>query len=161
MRKQPVNSYSPHLPQGASLPDSTGVDVPIDLPISVHKAVGGESDFPCPGEILAAALASCLDTAIRMIANLMKMELKNLEVKVSLGADVRGTLMMNDQIPVGFQSVHVEVDIKTSSDVPDKSLAVLLNAAEKSCVILQTLRNPPKLLVSRTVNQALECPELK
>ncbi len=32
-----------------------GEGIPVDIPISVHKAVGGESDFPCPGEILAAA----------------------------------------------------------------------------------------------------------
>jgi len=47
-----------------------GEGIPLDVPVSVHKAVGGESDFPCPDELLAAALASCLDTAIRMIANL-------------------------------------------------------------------------------------------
>ena len=55
-----------------------GEGIPLDVPISVHKAVGGESDFPCPGEILAAALASCLDTAIRMIANLKEIKLSHL-----------------------------------------------------------------------------------
>lgn len=61
-----------------------GEDIPLDLPVSVHKAVGGEGDFPCPGEFLAAALASCLDTAIRMIANLKEIRLSHLEVRVSL-----------------------------------------------------------------------------
>ncbi len=71
-----------------------GEGIPIDVPISVHSAVGGESDFPCPGEILAAALASCLDTAIRMIANIKGGKLAELSVRASLGADVRGILMM-------------------------------------------------------------------
>ena len=44
-----------------------GEGIPLNIPVSVHKAVGGESDFSCPGELLAAALASCLGTGIRMI----------------------------------------------------------------------------------------------
>jgi len=47
----------------------------------------------CPGEVLAAALASCLDKAIRMIANLKDLKLSRREVHASFGADVRGTLM--------------------------------------------------------------------
>jgi hypothetical protein len=34
-----------------------------------HTAVGGESDYPVPGELLCAAVASCLDSTIRTIAN--------------------------------------------------------------------------------------------
>ncbi|WP_106744663.1 OsmC family protein [Yoonia maritima] len=90
-----------------------GEDIPLDLPVSVHRAVGGESDFPCPGEFLAAALASCLDTAIRMIANLKEIKLSHLEVQVSLGADVRGALMTGDSVPVGFQNAHMKVSLKT------------------------------------------------
>ena len=129
-----------------------GEGIPVDVPISVHKAVGGESDFPCPGEILAAALASCLDTAIRMIANLKGIDLARLEVQVSLGADVRGTLMMGKNVPVGFQSARLKVDLKTKCDLPDAQLNALLDAAERSCVILQTLRAPPTVEIERVFN---------
>ncbi|CUH62463.1 OsmC-like protein [Thalassovita gelatinovora] len=129
-----------------------GEGIPLDIPVSVHKAVGGESDFPCPGEILAAALASCLDTAIRMIANLKGIELAHLEVKVSLGADVRGTLMTGDNVPVGFQSAQIMVDIRSENGVPKAHLNALLDAAERSCVILQTLRAPPSVRIERCVD---------
>ena len=129
-----------------------GEAIPVNVPISVHKAVGGESDFPCPGEILAAALASCLDTAIRMIANLMGIDLARLEVQVSFGADVRGTLMMGKNVPVGFQSARLKVDLKTKCDLPDAQLNALLDAAERSCVILQTLRAPPTVEIERIFN---------
>jgi len=129
-----------------------GEGIPVDVPISVHKAVGGESDFPNPGEILAAALAGCLDTAIRMIANLMGIDLARLEVQVSFGADVRGTLMMGKNVPVGFQSAHMKVDLKTECDLPDAQLNALLDAAERSCVILQTLRAPPTVEIERVFN---------
>lgn len=126
-----------------------GEGIPVDVPISVHRAVGGESDFPCPGEILAAALASCLDTAIRMIANLKGIKLTELSVGATLGADVRGTLMMGGDVPVGFQSAQMEVRLKTTSELAPDHLNALLDAAERSCVILQTLRCPPEVVVKR------------
>ena len=120
-----------------------GEGIPLDIPVSVHHAVGGESDFPCPGELLAAALASCLDTAIRLVANIKGIELTHLKVHVSLGADVRGALMTGDNVPVGFQSGHMKVDIQATDDLPEAHLSALVAAAERSCVILQTLRAPP------------------
>lgn len=127
-----------------------GEGIPVDLPVSVHKAVGGESDFPCPGEILAAALASCLDTAIRMIANLKGITLSHLEVNVSFSADVRGTLMTGENVPVGFQIAHMRVDLQTKGDLSKPHLNALIDAAERSCVILQTLRAPPTVEIERS-----------
>lgn len=129
---------------------------PLDIPVSVHGAVGGESDFPCPGEILAAALASCLDTAIRMIANLKGIQLARLEVQVSLGADVRGALMMGDNVPVGFQTTHMKVDLETDCGLSDSHLHALVDAAERSCVILQTLRAPPTVQLERCLRDVLD-----
>ena len=36
----------------------------------IHRAVGGYHDLPNPGDVLCAALASCLDFTIRIIADL-------------------------------------------------------------------------------------------
>lgn len=133
-----------------------GEAIPVDIPVSVHKAVGGESDFPCPGEILAAALASCLDTAIRMIANLKGIELARLQVQVSLGADVRGTLMTGDNVPVGFQTAHMKVDLETACGISKSHLNALIDAAERSCVILQTLRTPPIVEIERCLDDTVD-----
>lgn len=51
--------------------------IPVKISISTRHAVGGESNFPCPGELLSAALPSCLDTAIRMIAAPLRCSDKN------------------------------------------------------------------------------------
>ena len=133
-----------------------GEGIPVDIPVSVHKAVGGESDFPCPGEILAAALASCLDTAIRMIANLKGIELAHLQVQVSLGADVRGTLMTGDDVPVGFQTAQMRVDLTTACGMSQPHLNALIDAAERSCVILQTLRVPPSVRIERCLGDVAD-----
>jgi len=128
-----------------------GEGIPVDIPVSVHRAVGGESDFPCSGELLAASLASCLDATIRVIADLKGLELKHLQVHVSLGADVRGTLMTGEDVPVGFQSAQMHVELEAADDLPEEHLNALLDAAERSCVILQTLRAPPAVQIERRI----------
>jgi len=133
-----------------------GEDIPLHIPVSVHKAVGGESDFPCPGELLAAALAGCLDTAIRMIANLKEIKLSHLEVQVILGADVRGALMTGDGVPVGFQNALMKVNLKTECGMSQPHLNALIDAAERSCVILQTLRAPPSVQIERSLSDIVD-----
>ncbi|WP_169545793.1 OsmC family protein [Sneathiella aquimaris] len=126
-----------------------GTGVPASQAISAHKAVGGESDFPCPGEALAAAIASCLDISTRMVANLLGIKLLHLEVTVDLGIDVRGTLMMDRTVPVGFQQVDIAYNLKAANDVTEEQLQTLMTAAERSCVILETVKNPPRISVQR------------
>lgn len=100
------------------------------IPVSVRKAVGGESDVPCSGEILVAALASCLDTTIRMIANLKGIRLSHREVQVSFDADVRETLMTGDNVLVRFQIAHMKVDLKTACGLSKPHLNALIDAAD-------------------------------
>jgi organic hydroperoxide reductase OsmC/OhrA len=64
------------------------------LRIGAHAAVGGYHDDPNPGDILCAALACCLDSTIRMIANRLGVRLTRLEVDVTGDVDVRGALMV-------------------------------------------------------------------
>ena len=43
-----------------------GTSNPITAPVSIHSAVGGDHDGPNPGDYLAAALASCFDSTMRV-----------------------------------------------------------------------------------------------
>lgn len=138
-----------------------GDAIPASQPVSAHKALGGESDFPCPGEILAAAIASCLDTSTRMIANILGITLEHLAVTVDLGVDVRGTLMMEQKVPVGFQTVDITCDLTPTKEITDAQISMLMNAAERSCVILQTLRHPPAISMSRNIGKAGQAPAHK
>ena len=117
--------------------------------VGVHRAVGGESDFPVPGDILCAAVASCLDSTIRIIANRLGITLTQLEVTVEAEIDVHGTLRFDDSVPVGFQNIRLSVDLDTEKPVQEALLDAMLNAAEHSCVIIQTLRNAPEISVTR------------
>ncbi len=122
-----------------------------EVPIGVHTAVGGESDLPVPGEILSGAIASCLDSAIRIIANRMGVQLKTLEVHVAASVDVRGTLRVDNQVPVGFQDIQIEVDVEAMDSVPNAQIKAIIKAAEYSCILIQTLRNPPAISLTGKV----------
>lgn len=118
------------------------------IPVSVHQALGGPHTAPTPGDILCAALAACQESSIRMIANHLGVELQSLKVDVNAEVDVRGTLMMDPSVPVGFQAIHCDVKLSAQPGTHPIKVAKLRAAAEASCVVLQTLRNPPPVDVS-------------
>lgn len=114
----------------------------VCVPVGVHRAVGGLHDAPTPGDMLCAALAACQDSAVRMVANRLGIELIALEVRVTAQVDVRGALGM-EEVPVGFQSMTCDVHLKVKEDTPAKLLDVLRLAAQRCCVVQQTLHQPP------------------
>lgn len=62
------------------------------LRLGIHRAVGGDHDYPNPGDLLSAALAACLDSTMRMLADHLGIRLASLEVEVEAECDVRGCL---------------------------------------------------------------------
>lgn len=117
----------------------------VAVPVGVHRAVGGLHDAPTPGDILCGALAACQDSAVRMVANLLGVELELLEVDVSGEVDVRGTMAIDKQVPVGFQTMRCNVRLKAKPGTDPALLEKLRIAAEQCCVVQQTLRNPPPI----------------
>lgn len=114
-----------------------------DIPIALHKAVGGDGDGPVPGDILCAALATCFDSCIRVIANRLGIQLEKLAVTTTAEVDVRGTLCLNPEVPVGFQKMHVSVDLVAAANTDANLLQALLQTSEACCVVMQTLRSAP------------------
>jgi uncharacterized OsmC-like protein len=111
------------------------------LRFGIHRAVGGDHDYPNPGDLLSAALAACFDSTLRMLADHLDVRLRFLEVKVDAECDVRGCLLVEPSVPVGFQKLRCSVRLQPEGQVEPKRLQMLIGAAEGSCVVLQTLRN--------------------
>ncbi|MDP1954876.1 MAG: OsmC family protein [Polaromonas sp.] len=114
----------------------------VKVPCGVHRAVGGPYDAPCPGDLLCAALAACQDSSIRMVANLMGIELIALAVQVKATVDVRGAMGIDMNVPVGFQSITCNIHLEAREDTPPEMLEKLLTAAQRCCVVGQTLQHP-------------------
>jgi uncharacterized OsmC-like protein len=117
----------------------------IAVPVGVHRAVGGLHDAPTPGDILCAALAACQDSSVRMVANILGITLESLEVEVIGDVDVRGTLAMNAEVPVGFRAIRCAVRVKAKEGTDPRLLEKLRIASERSFVVLQTLLHPPRV----------------
>lgn len=125
-------------------PLHTGVTVgpgeTANVPVAVHTAVGGDSDGPVPGDLLCAALASCVDSTIRVVANRLEIPIRELSVIVEAGVDVRGTLGVDSSVPVGFQRFRADVALDCHAAVSDAKRTLLLRTAERCCIVLQTLK---------------------
>jgi len=115
----------------------------VVVAVGVHRAVGGPHDAPTPGDLLCAALAACQDSAVRMVANRLGIEIIALEVRVTAQVDVRGALGLEADVPVGFQSMTCDVHLTVKEGTPAKLLDVLRSAAQRCCVVQQTLHQPP------------------
>ena len=118
-----------------------GLGYGMKVPVGVHRALGGLHDFPNPGDILCSALAACADSTLRQIAGQLGVEITKLTITVAGDVDLRGTLCVSRETPVGFQQMNVRVDLELAPGTMPKLEAKLLAAAEHCCVVLQTLRN--------------------
>jgi|SRR4030095_14579932 uncharacterized OsmC-like protein len=135
---QTVNACGGDAFHGVVVP-ANGADAPLCF--GVHRAVGGFHDYPNPGDLLSAALAACFDSTLRMIAEHLGIRLTMLEVSVEAECDVRGCLLVEPDVPVGFQRMRCRVRVQADDDADDRKIQMLVAAAERSCVVMQTLRN--------------------
>lgn len=114
----------------------------VSVPVGVHAAVGGLHDAPTPGDILCAPLAACQDSAVRMVAKILGVQLTALEVRVTATANVRGAMAMDPSVPVGIQAITREVRLSAAPGASPELLHKLTMAAEQCCVVQQTLKAP-------------------
>jgi len=75
-----------------------------------------------------------------MIANIMNVELEELTVDVTAKVDVRGTLLIESSVHIGFQSMHSEVRYRAKPGTSKDQLAMLEKLAERCCIVRQTLK---------------------
>ena len=107
----------------------------VSVPVHVHAALGGPHTAPTPGDLLCAALAACQDSSVRMVADLLGVELVALNVTVTATVDVRGTLGMARDVPVGFQAITCDVQLQAREGTPPELLQKLYAAAERCCAL--------------------------
>jgi hypothetical protein len=81
-----------------------------------------------------------------MVANRLGVEIISLEVRVAAQVDVRGALGMDAEVPVGFQSMTCDIDLKVKEGTPPRLRETLESAAQRCCVVQQTLHNPPPVM---------------
>src|ERR1700686_294626 len=128
-------------------------DVPVacsvDLGRAIHQAeahqgVGGDGTGACSGDLLLGALAACAQITCQMVAAAMAIPTERIEVTVEGELDLRGTLGIAKDVPVGFESIRLNFDVAAPTATPEQ-LRGLREKTEQYCVVMQTLMRPPSL----------------
>ena len=109
-----------------------------------HKGVGGAGTGACSGDLLLGALAACAQITCQMVAAAMGIPTQRIEVSVEGDLDLRGTLGISKDLPVGFESIRLLFDI-AAPQATTEQLRGLREKTEQYCVVMQTLMHPPKL----------------
>src|SRR5438874_11686852 len=111
-----------------------------------HSGVGGAGTAACSGDLLLGALAACAQLTRQMVATAMGVPTKRIAVKVEGDLDLRGTLGLSKDVPVGFETIRLRFEIDAPGATAEQ-LQGLREKAEQYCVVMQTLLHPPALRV--------------
>ena len=112
----------------------------------LHPATGGNGMFACSGDMLLEALAACAGVTMAAVATSIGVELHGGVVRAEGDLDFRGTLGVAKDVPVGFQRIRLSFELHTTAS--EEQLANLCRLTERYCVVYQTLRQAPSVVVS-------------
>jgi uncharacterized OsmC-like protein len=135
---------------GTLLPDRPSVHLSTTFAhydAGLHEKAGGDAIEACSGDLLLESLVACAGVTFNVVATAMGIAFRSAQVVVEGEGDFRGTLGLAKDVPVGITDIRMRFEVDT--DASDEQLATLLKLTERYCVILQTLRSPPR--VSATV----------
>lgn len=116
----------------------------------LHPATGGSGMQACSGDMLLEALVACAGVTLKAVATAIGVNLRGGKVTAEGNLDVRGTLGVDKEAPVGFEDIRLHFALDTDAD--EEQLQTLIRLTERYCVIYQTLKHAPPVEVSRTVN---------
>lgn len=112
----------------------------------LHPATGGDGASACSGDMLLEALAACAGVTLNAVATALGIELRDATIDAEGDLDFRGTLGVAKDAAVGFRQIRVRFTLDT--DASDEQIATLLKLTERYCVVYQTLKAPPALVVA-------------
>lgn len=112
----------------------------------LHPATGGDGTLSCSGDMLLQALVACAGVTMRSVATNRGIEVRG-TVRAEGDLDVRGTLGVDRDAPVGFREIRLTFDLESAASAED--LDQLISTTERYCVVLQTLARGPNLMVGR------------
>ena len=116
-----------------------------------HRGVGGPGTAACSGDLLLGALAACAQLTCQLVAAAMGIPIEDIRVDVEGEMDLRGTLGISKDAPVGFQDIRAKFNISAPQATPEQ-LAALKEKTEQYCVVMRTLAQPPAIKTSWLVS---------
>lgn len=108
----------------------------------LHEGAGGPGAAACSGDLLLGALAACSQLTAQAVAENFGVDVA-ISVEASGELDLRGTMGIDEEAPVGFEDIRLDVSV--DGDISEDTQAALQKYTEKYCVVYQTLEDPPEI----------------
>jgi len=112
----------------------------------LHPATGGTGLQACSGDMLLEALVACAGVTSRGAATALAIPWRDAKLTAEGDLDFRGTLGVAKDAPVGFREIRLKFDL--DSNASEEQLKKLLELTERYCVVMQTIRGAPAVVVS-------------
>jgi uncharacterized OsmC-like protein len=112
----------------------------------IHPKCGGSGLELCSGDMLLEALIACAGVSMRAAAAVLGIDVRSVNVGAEGDVDLRGTLGVSTDVPVGFKEIRLSFEV--DADVTVEQLDQLADLTDKYCVVFQTLQASPKTSVS-------------
>jgi uncharacterized OsmC-like protein len=128
--------------------DDIACSVPVwhgETTAGLHPATGGTGELACSADMLLEAIVACAGVTLRAVATASGVTIRGGRVIAEGTWDARGTLGIDRSVPVGLTDINLRFEI--DSDADPARLERMIQTTERYCVILQTLRNPPRITV--------------
>jgi len=119
-----------------------------------HEAAGGDGTLATAEEMLLEALIACSGVTLQSVATAWGVALRRARIVAEGDVDLRGTLAISKDVPVGFKEIRLRFEI--DADAPPAKLDKMVEVAERYCVIFQTLLNPTVLKATRVPLESAE-----
>jgi uncharacterized OsmC-like protein len=108
----------------------------------LHEGAAGPGTGACSGDLLLGALAACAQLTAQAVADAFDLD-ASIETEVTGDLDLRGTMGIDEDVPVGFQGIELEVTV--DGDVDEETAASLQEYTERYCVVYRTLTSAPEV----------------
>lgn len=112
----------------------------------LHPATGGDGLLACSGDMLLQALVACAGVTLRAVATALGVEVRGGAIVAEGDLDFRGTLGVSKEASVGLTAIRLRFDLETAA--PAEQLQQVLKLTERYCVVYQTLRHSPQVVLT-------------
>jgi len=145
-REQPEAALVPARAEGSLDPNDIAIVVDAwhgKITAGLHKAGGGSGELACSADMLLEALVACAGVTLRAVATAMGVTIRGGKVIADGVWDARGTLGVDRATPVGLTEITLRFEVDCDAD--RAKLERMIQTTERYCVILQTLKSPPRI----------------
>lgn len=107
----------------------------------------GANEGANPVEYLLHALAGCVTTTTVVHAAARGIQIEKISTRLIGKIDLQGFLGLSDAVPVGYENIQIEMDIK--ADCSDETLEDLLSFAKEHSPVCNTICRPVPVTLKR------------